>query len=82
MASFLVNQNVDVGDIVTVIGKDEFKGLIGTVTRFLKTQLVFFNAKQSQKHTTGDKVYIIELHANNKKIERGQPQLKKVFKSA
>jgi len=35
----------------------------------------------SQKHSTGDKVYIIELHANNKKIERGQPQLKKVFKS-
>jgi hypothetical protein len=42
MASFLINQTVDVGDIVTVIGKDEFKGLIGTVTRFFRTQL-FFN---------------------------------------
>jgi len=31
MANFF-NQ-VDVGDTVTVIGKDEFKGLIGTVTR-------------------------------------------------
>lgn len=72
MTSFLTNfhkqvltENVKVGDTVTVIGKDEFKGLRGTVT--------------NQKLTTGEKIFIVELHANNRKIERAQLQIRKEY---
>lgn len=51
MTSFhqqVIKDNIKVGDTVTIIGKDDFKGLLGTVTSLKQsgiktTKIVFFS---------------------------------------
>ena len=61
----VIKDNIKVGDTVTIIGKDDCKGLLGTVT--------------SLKQSGSESLYIIELHANSKRIERAPPQLRKEY---
>ena len=61
------HQPISVGDVVMVIGRDSCKGLIGTIT--------------SQKQSTGEILFTIELDANHKEIERGQPNIRKYVRS-
>ena len=53
------------GDNVRIIGKDSYKGWIGTVTRV--------------KELSGENVYTIELQANNKRVERFKESLRKEY---
>ena len=58
-----IDQTISQGDSVCVIGKDEYKGWVGTVTKV--------------KEISGDKIFTIELQANHKRVERFRESLRK-----
>ena len=53
------------GDQIKVIGKDEYKGWLGTVIRV--------------KKISGENIYTVELEANHMRIERFKDSLRKQF---
>lgn len=63
----LVDDKISKGDKVQIIGKDEYKGLFGTVTNV--------------EEISGSHIYTIELSANSKRIERFEQSLRKEFSS-
>ena len=54
-----------IGDTVRIIGKDLYKGWIGTVTRV--------------KELSGESVYTVELQANSQRVERYKESLRKEY---
>jgi hypothetical protein len=60
-----LNQNIDKGDTVQIVGKDEFKGYYGTVTKV--------------KQISGECIFTVELEANGSCVERFQDSLKKEY---
>lgn len=72
MADFFTNfrkqaleQNLTKGDSVRVIGKDKYKGWLGTVTHV--------------KELSGECFYTVELQANSERIERFKESLRKEY---
>ena len=53
------------GDTVRIIGKDQYKGWIGTVARI--------------KNISGEHIYTIELQANSVRVERFKESLRKEY---
>lgn len=60
-----INEKIVKGDTVKVIGRDEYKGWVGIVITI--------------EEMSGDPIYVVELQANSKKIERYGESLRKEF---
>jgi len=56
---------LSVGDSVKIVGKDKYKGWLGTITRM--------------KELSGEWVYTVELQANNQRVERYRDSLRKDY---
>lgn len=53
------------GDTVRIVGKDPYKGWIGTVTRV--------------KEQSGEHIYTVELQANSERVDRFKESLRKEY---
>lgn len=60
-----LSEKLEIGDTVRVIGRDQFKGCIGTITRV--------------KELSGECVYTVELQANSQRLERFKESLRKEY---
>ena len=60
-----LENTINTGDTVQIIGKDQYKGWIGTVAHI--------------KDISGEKVFIIELQATSERIERFKDSLRKQY---
>lgn len=60
-----LTETINKGDVVQVIGRDEFKGWFGTVTKV--------------KEISGERVFTVELEADGKRIERFRDALRKEY---
>jgi len=60
-----INEKIAKGDTVIITGRDEYKGWVGTVVGI--------------EEVSGESVYIVELQADSKRIERFASNLRKEF---
>ena len=67
LSGFQLQETISKGDTVRIIGRDDYKGYLGTI---IKT-----------KELSGEKLYTIELEATSQRIERFQQSLRKQYQS-